>query len=161
MNTFLVQKMSHQFKNKKGFTLIELLIVVSILTFISLITLGFFVDYKRSQGVAQDIELITSVLYKARNDAISSNGSADYGVHLASSSIILFKGSIYVPAQATNQLFSFTSGSVISNVLLVSGGVDVVFNKLTGETVQSGTVMLTATNGSVKTITIYPTGLIQ
>lgn len=153
--------MQYQTTNTKGFTLVEILIVISVLTFISLITLGFFVDYKRSQGVTQDVELATSVLYKARNDAISSNGSADYGVRLASSSVILFKGSTYVSTQATNQVFLFTSGSVISNVSLVSGGVDIIFNKLTGETAQSGVFMLTTPDGGVKTITIYPTGLIQ
>lgn len=161
VNTFLIQKMSHQFKNKKGFTLIEILIVISIVTVLSTIIIGFFVDYRRSQGVAQDTELITSMLYRARNNAISSNGSSDYGVHFATSSVTIFKGSTYTPSNTTNQVFTLTIGNTLSTISLSSGGVDVVFNKLTGETTQTGTLTLTASYGVVKTITIYPTGLIQ
>lgn len=153
--------MQNQLKNKKGFTAIEILIVISILGLLSFITLGFFVDYRRSQGTTQDVELIASLLYKARSDAVSSNGSFDYGVRFASSTATTFRGSAYNASDPLNQTFSFASGNFLSVIALTSGGVDVVFNKLTGETVQSGSLILTASDGGVKVITIYPTGLIQ
>ena len=157
----LIENMQSKHKNKKGFTLIEILIVISLVTIISFVTFNFFVDYRASQGVAQDVELIETVLYKARNEAISSNGSNDYGVHCASSSMTACKGSVYTASNTTNQIFLFTSGNTLSGISLVSGGVDVVFNKLSGETTQSGTLTLTTSKGGVKTIIIYPTGLIQ
>lgn len=153
--------MQHQFKNKKGFTLIEILIVMSILGLLSLIVFGFFVDYRKSQATTRDVELITSLLYKARSDAISSNSSSDYGVHFASSTVTTFKGSTYNISDPQNQNFSLLSGNFLSIIALTSGGVDVVFNKLTGETTQSGVLTLTVSTGDVKTITIYPTGLVQ
>jgi prepilin-type N-terminal cleavage/methylation domain-containing protein len=153
--------MQNHINNKKGFTIIEILIVLSILTLISFITFGFFVDYRKSQGTTQDVELIASLLYKARSDAISSNGSSDYGVHFASSTATTFKGTTYNPSDPVNQVFSFTAGNFLSIISLTSGGVDVVFNKLTGETNQPGSLTLTTADGSVKVITVYQTGLIQ
>jgi len=46
---------------------------------------------------------------------------------------------------------------------LAGGGVDVIFQRLTGETVQSGTVTmaLVASTTRTKTVTIYGTGLFQ
>ena len=153
--------MQNQTENKKGFTVIEILIVISVLGLLSLITLGFFVDYRRSQGTTQDVELISSLLYKARSDAVSSNGSSDYGVHFASSTATTFKGTTYNALDVNNQTFSLTSGNFLSIISLTSGGRDVVFNKLTGEAIQSGSLTLTDPDGGVKVITVYPTGLVQ
>ncbi len=146
----------------RGFTLTEILIVISILALLSTLILSFFVDYRNKYGLTQDTDLIVQLLYKARNDSVVSNGSSAFGVHFASTSIVTFKGVVYNPSDITNQTFILTTTNYIAQVSLISGGVDIVFNQLTGETSGSGTIKLVsgATNAST-TITVYPTGLIE
>ncbi len=146
---------------KRGFTVLEILIVIGILALLSLFMMGFFLDYRKSQGIRQDGELVESLLYKARSDALSSNSAFEYGIHFASSSIVTFQGSTYVSGATTNQTFSLTPSVTVSALSLTGGAVDIVFNKLTGEASRSGTITLTSTSGVVKVITVYPTGLIQ
>jgi len=61
--------MQSKHKNKKGFTLIEILIVISLVTIISFVTFSFFVDYRASQGVAQDVEF-GRVLFRSKTKKV-------------------------------------------------------------------------------------------
>ncbi len=139
----------------------EIMVVIGILATISFIVFAFFNNYRKVQGIRQDGELIESLLYNARNDTLSSKSAYEYGVHFASSSVVVFQGNTYVSATSTNKTFSLTSGVVVSGLSLGAGVVDIVFNKLSGEPSRSGTITLTSTSGGVKVITVYPTGLIE
>ena len=147
---------------KKGFTLVEVLIVLGILAILSVIIFSTFIEFRKNQALVMDTDTVVEVLRQARNQTLLSKASSVYGVHFTSSKITLFTGENYVENTATNQDFTLNSTDTILTISIVPAGVDVVFNRLTGETVNSGTITVSLSGGlKSKTVTIYKTGLIE
>jgi prepilin-type N-terminal cleavage/methylation domain-containing protein len=146
---------------KRGFSLIELLIVLAIMGILTGIVLSTFQVYKKSQALDKDVETIVETLRQARSQTLSSQNASKYGVHITSTAITLFVGSTYSAGSASNQDFSLQVSDAVLSINLVGGGSDVVFNRLTGDTSQSGSVVISSASISrTKTVTIYSTGLV-
>ncbi len=94
---------------------------------------------------------------------LASKNANQFGVHLESSQVTLFEGNTFVPGNSSNVVNLLNKRVNINSINLAGGGVDVIFQRLTGETVQSGTVTmaLVASTTRTKTVTIYGTGLFQ
>lgn len=152
-------------KFKKGFTLIEILVVLGILAIITTLIFSTFVDFRRKKALEADTKMVVEVLSEARNQTLTSQNSSQYGVHFSLSpipQIALFTGPTYVANAVTNKIYPLTATDNILTITLVGGGSDIIFNRLTGETNQSGTIVLSSPNLSeTKTITIYKTGSIE
>ena len=149
-------------RKANGFTLVELLIVLSILALLIGITLTTFISFRKSQSLALDVQTITSVLRQARNQTLSSKNASVYGVHFSQGVVTLFTGATYTVGAATNEDFNLSGADTIVTISLAGGGSDVVFIRLTGETVQNGTIVVSSPSTSqAKTVTIYKTGLID
>ncbi|MBA3733347.1 prepilin-type N-terminal cleavage/methylation domain-containing protein [Patescibacteria group bacterium] len=149
-------------KLKKGFSIIELLMSLAIIGLLTTIILTSFVSFRKNQSLSKDTETIVETLRQARNQTLSSKNSSNYGVHIESSKIVLFTGSTYVVNTASNQEFILNSTDNILSITLAGGGSEVVFNRLTGETSQNGTVVVSSAGISkTKTVTIYKTGVIE
>lgn len=149
-------------QSKRGFTFIEIMIVLGILGLLSAIIFSTFISLRKSQALDKDTEIVAEVLTQARSQTLSSQNASQYGVHIASAGITLFTGSSYIAGAATNQSFSLTATDSIVTISLAGGGSDIVFDRLTGETSQNGSVVISSPSASrVRTITIYRTGLIQ
>lgn len=145
---------------KKGFTLIEILIVISIAAIISSIIMGYFINFKKSESLSLDTDTIVSILRQARSQTLSSKNASQYGVHFSGSNIIIFTGSEYLENNPDN--VEFHLGLIdASFVLNLSGGSNnVVFERMTGETLNFGTVSILS-GDQTKNITIYKTGIIE
>lgn len=152
-------------KYKKGFTLIEILVVLGILAIITTLIFNTFVDFRRKKALEADTKMVVEVLIEARNQTLTSQNSSQYGVHFSLSpvpQIVLFAGATYVANAVTNKVYPLASTDNILTVTLVGGGSNIVFNRLTGETNQSGTIILSSPSLSVtKSVTIYKTGSIE
>ena len=147
---------------RTGFSLIELIATLSILFVLALIVMNTFVSFKKNEGLTMDTDTIVSVLRQARNQTLTSKNSSNYGVHITSTKVTLFTGSTYSSGNANNQDFVLSSNDTILTITLTGGGSDVIFNRLTGETSQNGTVVVSASGISgTKTVTIYKTGLVD
>jgi prepilin-type N-terminal cleavage/methylation domain-containing protein len=148
--------------SKKGFTLIELLIGLSILSILTAIIFTTFVSFKKNQALEKDTEAIVEILQQARSQTLSSQNSSQYGIHFAAPKITLFAGSVYSAGDASNQDFVLSSTDTILSINIVGGGSETIFNRLTGETNQNGTIIVSSGDISkTKTITIYKTGLVE
>jgi hypothetical protein len=122
-----------------------------------------FIDLNFNQALDKDTATTVTVLEEARSRTLASYSASQYGVHFASSSLTLFKGSTFSSTDPNNEVIPLNPVSVITSLYSFSdGGTDIVFTRLIGEAVQSGTFTLSSTRASTtKTVTIYKTGIVQ
>lgn len=156
----MLQATSYKLPASEGFTLIELLVVISMIGILSVFVLigyravmgGF--DMKTSTFEAVD------VLNLARQKTISSVGSSSYGVHFEAGQYVLFKGAVYNVADPDNIFYPLPSTVEIADITLAGAAADVVFDRITGQTAQSGSVKvrLTGDTGKYKIINILSSG---
>lgn len=147
-----------------GFTLMEILMVIAISVVILGIVFTSFNDLIRTQALAKDHVSILAVLDQAKSLAINSKSASQYGVHFASTTVILFTGTAYEENHSANQVFTLNSRVYISDISLIGADTDqVVFSRITGYANAQGTVTLALKNNpaSTKIIQIYQTGLIE
>ncbi|MBI2097182.1 MAG: type II secretion system protein [Candidatus Sungbacteria bacterium] len=142
-----------------GFTLVEVLVTLAALAILGTIVLGAFSRFRTSAQLDGAVRQILSTLRLAQSKTLASETSYQYGVRIETDHIILFRGAVYT-ASSTNETTDFPSGVVASNVSLAGGGIDVIFDRLTGNTSESGSVTLTAGGGpqSTQVITVEPSG---
>lgn len=135
----------------KGFTLIEILIVIAILGIISSIVILNLSQFRNEQLLKNTTLDVVSLLSKARQNTLSSVNSTNYGVHFDGNQAVLFTGSIYSSNNATNEPIVFDSKVIIPTPsgLNIGGGSDVIFERLTGETI-GGTIKIQLTSDSTK-----------
>ena len=147
---------------KNGFTLMELVVVLGIIGFLISITFSIFSSFKNNESLNVSSGLVVEVLRQAKHSTIDSKNSNQYGVHFDSDSIVLYVGPVYSAVSPTNQIYRFSSDISVYSTNLNGSGNDVLFNKVTGDTNNNGTITLRSqTASTTKTITIYKTGLIE
>ena len=145
-----------------GFTLLEVLIVLVIIAVLVMIILGTFIEFRKSQAIEKDTELVVQVLNQARNQTLYSKNSSAYGVHFSTNEITLFTGSTFSAGAIDNDNYILASTETSLTTTLTGGGSDVVFKRLSGETEQDGTVVVSSSGiTKTKTVTIYKTGLVK
>lgn len=147
--------------HQKGFTILEILIVVAILAILTSISLAAFVSYRKSQALKADTENVAGLLAQARSQTVSSKNASAYGVHFTSGSATLFTAPTYSAGAASNVVYTLTPGNALTTTL--PGGTSaLLFNRITGETNQSGTIEVKITSETASsTISIYKTGTIE
>ena len=125
-------------QNKQGFTLLEIVITASILILIGAIA---FVSFTNSRNI-RDLNAtginILSVLQRAQSKTLASEDGSSWGVHLENARYLIFKGPNFAGATSTQE-YVLPPALEISAINLLGGGADVVFDRLTGRTSQSGT----------------------
>ncbi|MFA6536661.1 MAG: prepilin-type N-terminal cleavage/methylation domain-containing protein [Candidatus Paceibacterota bacterium] len=147
----------------RGFSFIETMVIISIIIILSAFAYGAFVTLNRDQALEKDTNSVILLLNQARAMTLGSKGASQYGVHFEADSVTLFKGSTYSASDASNVVTAIGSPVGISAVSLTGGGSEVLFDWLTGDTLQNGTVTLSLNTdpSDSKTITIHQTGLTE
>ncbi|HEY4496489.1 MAG TPA: prepilin-type N-terminal cleavage/methylation domain-containing protein [Candidatus Paceibacterota bacterium] len=151
------------YKIQKGATLAEMLIVLAIAAILFVMTYEVFVNYNRGQALEKSAAVIAAILNEARSKTLAGRGAAQYGIHFVADGVTFFIGATYNPSDPNNKTEKINSLIEISSINLNGNGNDVIFEKLTGATNQSGTIVIRNKNNLAQTmiITIYPTGLIE
>ncbi len=149
------------FFQKKGFTAIELLITLSILVILTIIIFTSMNSFRNNKALQMVSEDILSLLDEARGDTLSAKDGYAYGVHFESSKIVLFRGTAYSSSDLNNKTVDVDNAVDVYNISLVGGGQEIIFQRLTGKTSQTGTVMirLKADTSKTKTVTIEASGV--
>lgn len=152
-------------KKNKGITLLEIMVVIAIIAIIALITVPNLSKFKRQQALKNTTEDIVSLLNEAKNSTISSKNSSVYGVHLDENQAVFFLGESYTntPSKKEINFDSLVKISKDDGLNLNSGGDDIIFDRLTGNTSNYGTIRLELTGDSTqtKTITVSSIGTIS
>ena len=144
--------------SRKGFTLIEILVTASILAILMLIMVASFRLFSGQVTLDTTSQQIISVLELARTQTLASKDESQYGVHFENSKYVLFKGGTYSAIDPNNKEYSLSSSEIYD--ITLSGGVDVVFARVRGSTVNNGNikVRLTADTNKTKTILVNSSG---
>ena len=149
-------------KNKKlGFSLIEMIVVIAIGAVLVAAVVVSFSSFRNSKIVDISADQILSVINEARVKAVSSEDYSRFGVRLEANRAVFFKGDIFTEPNPSNMETPMSPLVEISNISLNGGGVDIVFQKLTGKTSNYGSlrVRLKSDNNKYKIISIKSTGI--
>lgn len=143
-----------------GFTALELLIVIAVMLLLFALATVPFASFREAQVLNAAASELTALLSEARSAAVASKESSEYGVHFESMRGVYFKGTSFSEPSSYNKEMVLDRAIEISAVSLAGGGSDVVFEMLTGETAQYGTVTLRskANASKQKIITVGRTG---
>ena len=143
-----------------GFTLVELLISIAIALVLVTISIQSFKNFNDREALTKDTALVVSVLHQARAQTLASQNNDPFGVHFTSSALTLFEGATYDGSASANVTTSLNTRVQVGTALS-GGGVDLVFQQVTGATAQSGviTLSLIASPTQTRHVTIYATGL--
>lgn len=136
--------MDYQIKFKKrGFTLIEMILVISILGIFSTMSLSFNSKYRNNSYLKIVTYDIVEALRYAQSNSQSMKEDSSWGVKISSNDLVIFKGNSYNSRdQNFDKVLDFPNGFTIS------GNDEVVFEKVTGITTDTGTTTITNSEGA-------------
>jgi len=146
-------------KNSFGATFIELLVIISVLIILIAISGQVFVFFQKESTLNNAVEEIISILRLAQNKTLASEEADQYGVYFNTSiephEYIIFKGSNFSSRDISfDKVYPLPRALEIYSINL-AGGNEVVFNRLTGITNQSGDVSIRIKDDLTKNRTIY------
>ncbi len=126
-----------------AFTLIEILVVVGLLVVIGAFTAAIGYDSYRVGALHGEEHTLTSVLQKARAEALNNIGQSPHGVAIFPtthpSSYVAFEGADYASADhALDEIIDSTYP-----VTIATPPAEVVFEQLSGESNYSGVITIT------------------
>jgi len=149
-------------KINKGFSVIELLVTVAIIGVISAIVLIPFSGFRDTKVLDTTADSIVSLLGEARQDTLLSKNASQYGVHFEATRMVYFKGTSFTEPDADNKEIIFDSIVQLSDISFTGSGGNVVFERLTGKTLNSGstTIQIISEPSRQIIITVEPTGIV-
>ena len=147
----------------RGFSLIEFLVIIAIVAVIASIVGMSFRSARRLKVLDSNTAAIVGLLSQARVRTLSGKLSSVYGVHLESGQAVLYQGDAYNASAATNESYAVDPAVEIAFIALTGGGSDVLFERLTGKTANSGTfvVRLISEASLARTVTIESSGIVS
>lgn len=149
---YLTQK--RHCKNCKGFGLIEVLLSIFLVGICAAITIPVFINYQTKNDLDSAVNTSAQVLRRAQSLARAVEGDSQWGVKFQSSSIILFKGSVFSGRDA-----NFDENYGISPNIVIGGNSEIIYNKFSGSPGTTGSTTLTLGNDS-KTLSLDSNGTI-
>lgn len=158
MKFFLVKKIAHAskpFSQKNGFTLLELLLSVALISLLAGIAAPMYLSLQAENEVSIAATTVSDVLRRGQIRAQAVDGDSDWGVEMVSSTATIFKGNNFVGRDQ-----SFDENYKMTATIKLSGLNEVVFNKFSGWTTSSGTIIITHQDGRQKNVSVSELGII-
>jgi len=146
-------------KRSSGFTLFEVVIVIAILAVLAAIVIPDFFPFKKNSDLDNGVQEFVSVLRLAQNKTLSSEGNSQYGVYIdtgaSPNQYILFKGASYASRiVSADQVYALQEMLEFYNISL-GGGNEIVFDRLTGSSQETGSVSARIKSDMDKNKTVY------
>ena len=137
-----------------GFSLIELLVVMAIFTLVAGIIMPNFNFFQRQSALDATGQEIISALKLAQNKTLASENRTSFGVYFTDNGYTIFEGAAYYPSSPNNDVRVINPSLKISEIN-PGGGNAVVFDRLTGNTANYGTIKIEQTSDAAKNKTIF------
>ncbi len=146
-------------KHEAGFTILELTVVIAIFLIVAVISIPSIVSLQKTPDLSTAAEEVIGGLRLAQNKTLAFEYSGQYGVYFDTASspqqFIIFQGSSYATrVSAYDQVRPIPTTVEFSSVN-VGASNQVVFDKLTGSTTNSGSVTLRLKSDPSQTLTVY------
>ena len=146
-----------------GLTFIELLVVIGIIIIAIAVSVPAFRIFQWGSDVNNSAEEVINVLRQAQNKSTTSEQAGKWGVYFNISTTphqyILFKGNNYAGREVSyDKVYTLPVSAKFSEFSLFNlpgTGPEVVFEKITGNTVNSGSITLGSKSDASKTAIIY------
>jgi len=142
-------------KRNRGFSLIEVLIAVSVLTILAGLIAPGFSFFKQQSLIDGATQEIIHALRLAQNKTLASEGDSNFGVYFETNKFVVFKGLTYSAVAPDNEVHNLDSSLSISAINFGGAVAYVVFERLTGTTVNYGSLVIGRTGDASQNKTIY------
>lgn len=142
--------------NRRGFTLVEMVLSIGLLTLILGMTLPAFRTFSIRNDLDIAVNQIVQNMYRAQTLSQIGDGDINWGVHVATGSILVYKGASFASRDMT-----YDEITDISPSISITGIQDVTFSKFTGLPQTTGTTTLTSIANEIRTITINAKGMVN
>ncbi len=143
-------------QRQRGFSLVEMLLSVSIIAMLVGITAPLYVGFVARNDLDIAAQNAAGALRRAQTFARGQNGDSQWGVAIASSQIVLYKGTSYAARDTT-----YDEAISIPSSITPSGLTEVNFAKLSATPSTTGSITLTSTTTKVRTVTINAKGMVD
>lgn len=143
----------------RAFTLLEILLIFAITAILIAMTVPALRLFTQSSDVDRVTENVANTLRLARNNTTASDEDARYGIYLDTAAspqeYTLFQGDSYGSRNtAKDEIFSVPDTTVIDSVALATGGAEIVFDRVSGNTANTGEITLHSSSDTTRTRTI-------
>ncbi|MEK7120469.1 MAG: type II secretion system protein [Patescibacteria group bacterium] len=140
-----------------GFTLIEVLFSIAILVLLSTIILSALRLLSGREKISTEAKKVIVAIEEARAKTISGEGGQRFGVYIMPNQLIIYEHP-YLENNPNNKVLYLEGGISISSYTISGGGNQILFNKISGETNNDGTITLLSKSGDTKQINVQKTG---
>jgi len=143
-------------RDTKGFSMLEALLGVVIIAIIALIAAPIYYSTQSRNDLETAANTIVQSLRRAQALSQGPQNDSAWGVNVATASIVLFKGTTYAGRDTTYDEISEMAANIT-----FSGASEVVFTKMYGLPLTTGTLTLAIPAGEIMTITINSKGMVD
>lgn len=154
-----MSNVKRQVSNREGFTLVELVVVMGILIILGAVAIPTIFDFQKESALNDGAREIISTLSLAQSKTLASEGGERWGVYFTTSTsphqYVLFKGGDFASRDTSFDEVSRVFGAVEFFEINFGGGQEIVFDRITGETSQTGKVSLRLKDKPGKFRTVY------
>ena len=152
---------------RRGFSLAEIMVSIAIMLLIVGISSYVFQNTNKKQSLEKAVTNVVSVINSVRSLAVSSKEFCSYGLNISTTTnsitsfVVLPDSNCFAGSFSTTTLLLNNFGTIISSST-VSGG-QIIFQKVNGNTTNTGSFILQLKNdsNSSTTITIYSIGILE
>ena len=145
--------------NERGFTMLDMLLVLGVFGVLIILSLPALRGFQKETDLTNTVAEVVSILRVAHSRTVSSEGDIQHGVYFNASTsphqYTLFRGASYASRTVTFDEVYELPDAVNFSIISFGGGKELVFDRITGNTSQSGSTVLILSADSTKTETIY------
>jgi len=139
----------------RAFSTIELLVVVAIILFLAATGVISYLSFKSQTELSVWANNIVESVALAKNKTLQAEYGEQHGVHFETDRFVLFRGSAYNVASASNIIYILPDSLEIATISLNMATADVVFKKIIGQTDNYGSIVLQQKAGDNNSIAIH------